>query len=179
MTLMKSIILKIFLLAALLYKIASAQTLYLGFHNEFSFIYTNNKYGKDVVFNPGSLYGILGIKIINEVNFETRLGYMFSMRNDYGGPEVGFYLRSPIFYKRLYFLSGINFHVNVPNNPDLISKTVLLGGIGVGAYVYKLFLLEAVYFYPIQKEYISYGPFVDNPKLSGILKLGIGFNFVH
>ncbi len=176
---MKRSVFTTFLFILLINEATNSQSIYFGFHNEFSSIYTNNNNGKEVVFNPGSLYGILGINVLNEFSFETRLGYLFNISNNYGGPEIGFYLRSPSFYKRLYLLGGINFHINIPNNPDIISKTISLAGLGIGVSIYKSFLIEIIYFYPIQKDYISYGPFRGNPALSDILKLGIGFNFVN
>ena len=155
---------------------ADAQSIYFGLRNEINFISTKRSNAYEIAIHPASFYGVIGTNLFKEINFEMRAGYIWGINVDYAGPEIGFYVKPHIITKTLYLLGGINFHINIPDNPDNISHTISLLGIGVGSNFYKAFVVELSFYQPLNKNYIFYSPVNDAPSLESIVKFSLGFN---
>ncbi|RJP61420.1 MAG: hypothetical protein C4539_19955 [Ignavibacteriales bacterium] len=182
---MKKLFITIFLLTCSLF----AQDWDGGFRIDFVGIDRNISGSNNFLFKaiPSSFHLTAGYDLSNSFKTEVRAGYC-GVAN-YRGMEAGLYLHY-LMLKDLYLLSGLNIHANINDpTPGYYPTTFYLFCIGSGYKITKYTSIEIEYSVPLDDDKLSFkmagyktplfvnGEKVVADRLTGILKIGVGFNW--
>ena len=163
-----------------------AQEAKLGFRTEiFGPLYERTGFGKTFVLNPmpPNLYFVLAFKLTENFHLDFRPGISFV--EDYGGFELGSYLK---FFasESIYLIAAYNAHFNGGEAHGTHSNnatTFLMPGLGFGIVTGNYSSLELMVFIPSPKEWkydvdIKSGEFKKiTSKFDVIFKIGFGFDW--
>lgn len=184
---MKKSLILIFLCLTFISGPAHAQaSLFLGFGLESNILAAKNlpRYQSRYIAGPSIN---LGLKINNDLTFESRWGILIS--DEITGGELGFYARKNIFGDFLYAVGGINFydnsensHGNLINEDSYGGSHAMLGG-GLGVHSPDDFFLEVQYLKTLDDKFgqTSYwdGQTAHTSywTVNGFVKISLGYNF--
>ncbi len=182
---MKKLFITIFLLTYTLF----AQEWDGGFRIDFIGIDRKIFDNKNFLFKaiPASFHLTAGYNLTNSFKTEVRAGYCGVVNSR--GMEAGLCLHC-IMLKDLYLLSGLNIHANINDpTPGYYPTTFYLFCIGSGYKITKHTSIEIEYSVPLTEDKLSFkmagyktplfvnGEKVVADRLTGILKIGVGFNW--
>lgn len=162
-----------------------AQEVKLGFRAEiFAPVYEKTDAGKSFqLFMPPNIYGVLAFKPIENFQLDLRPGISFV--EDYGGFELGSYLK---FFpsESIYLLAAYNLHFMGGEAHGFHSNnetTFTMPGAGIGILTGKHSSIEFLLFIPTPKDWM-YDVQFENvgfksiiTKFDLIFKIGFGFDW--
>ncbi len=174
---MKNLVIILSLLILLFFsRITQAQTLKLGFRIEPAMFMTEQKNESTVSFTFISGYLSLSLEPVEWIGLEARPGYLVG--GEYGGFEIGAFLRLRVLPSNFFIIAGINHHSNdildSHNTGGNYQKQMLFQGVGIGYQKDSKLGIDLTYYWTNDKVFAySYNGSTKTDKLmSGIIKLG-------
>ncbi len=148
-------ILQFLALVFLFFSNVESQQFKFGLKNQTS-LYGYEKFNdkKTKLFPISSIYFLVDYKTSANHSIILSLGYNNAEDIQLTGLETEVNV-STAFGKNFFLIGGINAHVNLPSNPAFVSRTIFFLDLGLKYKLSKIFALDLLYYYPLNKTYVE------------------------